>query len=345
MSRVGCLIAAGFLGLGSAQTCRAQDQYHFLREIRVGGEGGWDYLSIDADARRLYVAHATKVVVFDLDKETIIGEITNTIGVHGFAFAPELERGFASGGHENAVSVVDLPTLQIIYKINTGQNPDCVVFEPETRQVYAFNGRSQSVTVFDASSGKVTATVPLPGKPEFAVVDTKAGRIYDNIEDQNEVVAIDIKTHRVANAWPIDPGQSASGMAFDPAHHRLFIGCHNSLMLMLNTKNGRVVASVPIGSGVDASAFDEKTGLAFASCGDGSLTVARENGNLLTVVQKLITQPGARTMALDPKTHNIYLATAEFDAPQNAPPSQRHERPKVIPGTFKILVYGLGEKQ
>jgi YVTN family beta-propeller protein len=338
------LIALGILGFCSIQTCHADGQYHFLKEIPVGGDGGWDYLSIDADARRLYVTHAAKIIVIDLDKETITGEITNTVGAHGFAIAPKLQRGFASNGREGTVSVVDLPTLQTIYKLNAGENPDCILFEPEHKEVYAFNGRSHSVSVFDAGSGKVAATIPLPGKPEFAVYDSKTGRIYDNIEDKNEVIAIDPATHQIVATWPIAPGQSASGMAIDAKHHRLFLGCDNNLILMLNTKNGKVIATVPIGNGVDANAFDAKTKLAFSSCGDGTVTIAKEEtADKLTVVQTLKTERGARTMALDPTTHKIYLATAEFEAPANPDATATHTRPKVIPGTFKILVYGLDE--
>ncbi len=336
------LIALSILGFCSTQTCRADGQYHFLKEIHVGGDGGWDYLSVDADARRLYVAHATKVVVIDLDKETVAGEITNTIGVHDFAFAPKIQRGFSSNGREGMVSVVDLPTLQTIYKLNAGENPDTILFEPEHGEVYAFNGRGQSVSVFDASSGKVVATIPLPGKPEFAVYDSKTGRIYDNIEDKSEVVVIDPAKHQVVATWPIAPAESPSGMAIDAKHHRLFIGC-DAQMLMLNTKNGKVVATVPIGDGVDANAFDPKTGLAFASCGDGTVTIAKEDGDKLTVIQTLKTERGARTMALDPVTHKIYLATAEFEAAADQSPNATPKRPKVIPGTFKILVYGLAD--
>jgi YVTN family beta-propeller protein len=335
------LLALSFLIFCSVQACRADGQYHFLKEIHVGGDGGWDYLSIDADARRLYVTHATEVVVIDLDKETITGEITNTSGVHGFAIAPKLQRGFASNGREGTVSVVDLPTLQTIYKLNAGENPDCILFEPEHKEVYAFNGRSHSVSVFDARSGKVTATIPLPGKPEFAVDDSKAGRIYDNIEDQNEVVAIDTAKHQIVAMWPIAPGESASGMAIDAKRHRLFLGCDNNLMLMLNTKDGKVITSVPIGDGVDANAFDAKTKLAFSSCGDGTVTIAKEDGDKLTVTQILKTERGARTMALDPVTHKIYLATAQFETSANLPSGATSKRPKAIPGTFKILVYGL----
>jgi DNA-binding beta-propeller fold protein YncE len=344
LSHLASLIALSSIVFCSISTCHADDQYHFLKEIHIGGDGGWDYLSIDADARRLYVTHAAKVVVIDLDKETIVGEITNTPGVHGFAIAPKLQRGFASNGREGMVSFVDLKTLQTLSKVKAGENPDCIVFEPEHSEVYAFNGRSHSVSVFDAGSGKLVATTPLPGKPEFAVANPKAGRIYDNIEDQNEVVALDTATHQIVATWPIAPGTSPSGMAIDAKHHRLFLGCDKQ-MLMLDTKDGKVIATVPIGDGVDANAFDPKTKLAFSSCGDGTVTIAKEEtADKLAVIQTLKTERGARTMALDPTTHKIYLATAEFEAPANPPPNlPPARRPKMISGTFKILVYGLNE--
>ncbi|HEY1490732.1 MAG TPA: YncE family protein, partial [Verrucomicrobiae bacterium] len=208
--------------------------------------------------------------------------------------------------------------------------------EPGQNEVYAFNGRSQSVTVISAASGKVDCTIPLGGKPEFARADPEAGRVYDNLEDKSEVVAIDAKTHSVVNRWPIAPGEAASGMAMDVKNHRLFLGCDNHLIVMLDSESGKVLASVPIGEGVDGAAFDPETKLAFASCGDGTVTIAREDGDKLTVVQTLPTEKSARTMTIDPATHKIYLPAAKFEAPE---PGQR--RGKMVPGSFKILVYGL----
>jgi DNA-binding beta-propeller fold protein YncE len=310
-----------------------------LKEIAIGGEGGWDYLSVDTAARRLYVSHATKVVVVDIDKEAVVGEIAPALGVHGIAVAPDLGRGFVSNGREAAVSIVDLKTLQIVGTVKTGENPDAILYEPVHQEVYAFNGRGKSATVFDAKTGAVRATIPLPGKPEFAVFDEKAGRIYNNIEDTSQLVAIDPATHAVVATWPIAPGVEASGLALDPATHRLFVGCSNNLMLMLDATNGKVLASVAIGPGVDANAFDPGTGLAFASSGDGTLTVARpEAGDKLTVVQTLTTPKRSRTMTLDPTTHRLYVAAAEF-APPTAGPDGRPQRPQVVPGTFKVVVY------
>jgi YVTN family beta-propeller protein len=337
--------------------CRADGPYHFLKEIAVGGDGGWDYLSIDEAGRRLYVSHGTVVVVIDIDKGTVAGQIEDTQGVHGLAIAPELGLGFSSDGKENKVSIVDLKTLKTNSKVDTGEGPDAIIYDPGRQEVYAFNGHGQSATVIDAKTGKVTATITLPGRPEFAAADPKAGRVYCNIEDKNEVVAIDTKSHQVMDGWPIAPGDSPSGMAIDVANHRLFIGCHNKMMLMMDGATGKVIANVPIGEGVDANTFDPGTMMAFSSCGDGTVTIAHEETTgKLTPVQSLTTEPRARTMALDPKTHNIYLATAKFEAPApdaaastatpaasaspGAPGGQR-QRPKMVPGSFKILVYGM----
>lgn len=341
------LLALGFLNLGQAPLRAAEGPYHFLKEIPVGDDGGWDYLSVDAAGRRLYIAHATKVVALDMEKDKVVGEVANTPGVHGFAVAPELNRGFASNGRENKASIVDLTSLQTLSQVDTGANPDAILYEPAHREVYTFNGRGQSATVFDANSGKVLATIKLPGKPEFAVCDTNAGRIYNNIEDQNAVVVLDTRTHQVVNTWPIAPGEEASGMAFDQAHHRLFLGCGNKLLVMMDSTNGKVVDSVPIGEGVDANVFDPATQLAFASSGgNGTVTIAHEDSPAkLTVVQTLKTERGARTMTIDPKTHRIYLASAKYEAQAPAAPGARPQRPKMVPGSFKVLVYGMDKAE
>ena len=228
-------------------------------------------------------------------------------------------------------------------KVDTGENPDCIIYEPGRQEVYAFNGRGNSTTVIDAATAKVTATIALPGKPEFAAADPAVSRVYCNIEDKNQIVAIDTTKHQIANTWPIAPGTEASGMAIDAVHQRLFIGCHNKLMEMLDSGNGKVLATVPIAAGVDANAFDPATGLAFASCGDGITTIAREDGDQFTVAQSLSTRRGARTMALDPATHKIYLATADYESQEEAPEGQPRRRPRMIPNTFKVLVYGMNK--
>ncbi len=339
LSLAACL--AGFLSLPSL---RAADLYYFIREIPIGGEGGWDYLSVDAPGRRLYVSHNTKVIIIDMDKDQVAGQITGTLGVHGFVIAPALHRGFSSNGRDNNVSIIDLETRKTTTKVATGENPDCIIYEAGRQEVYAFNGRGNSATVIDAAAGKVTATIALPGKPEFAAADPSVSRVYCNIEDKNQVVAIDTTKHEVANTWPIAPGAEASGMAIDPVHQRLFIGCHNKVMEMIDSGNGKVLATVPIATGVDANAFDPVTGLVFASCGDGITTIAREDSaDKMTVAQTLSTRRGARTMALDPVTHKIYLATADYESQEEQPEGQPSRRPRMIPNTFKVLVYGMSE--
>ncbi len=326
----------------AAGVCRAGDLYSFVKEIPVGGDGGWDYCSVDAGARRLYVSHGSNVVVIDIDNDKVAGEIADTPGVHGVALAPDLMRGVVTCGREGKAAIVDLGTLQTITKLETGQNPDGMLYDSGTGEAYVFNGRGQSATVIDVKAAKVTATIPLEGKPEFGAADPGAGMVYDNLEDKSEIVAIDAKAHTVVNRWPVAPGEEPSGMAIDTAHHRLFVGCGNQKMLMVDGSSGKVLAVVPIGGGVDATAFDPGTSLAFASCGDGTTTIAREDGDNLTAVQTLKTEPRARTMALDPKSHRIYLASAKFETPSaDGDSGGGRRRPRMIPGSFKILVYGM----
>jgi DNA-binding beta-propeller fold protein YncE len=341
MRRVGRAVLAS---LALALSCwprvapAAEPAYRQLQEIAIGGDGGWDYLAVDAAARRLYVSHSTRVVVIDLEKNAVIGEIAPTPGVHGIALAPDLGRGFVSNGQEATVAVFDLKTQEVTARVKTGENPDAVLYESVHHEVYAFNGRSKSATVFDARSGEVRATIALAGKPEFAVFDAKLSRVYVNIEDASTLVAIDTEKRAVVATWPIAPGEEASGLALDPATHHLFVGCSNRLMLMVDAATGKVLAQVPIGTGVDANAYDPGTGLAFASSSDGTLTVARADGLKLSPVQTLVTPPRARTMTLDPKTHRLYVAAAEFKPPV-AGPDGKPQRPALVPGSFRIVVY------
>lgn len=321
---------------------RADVSYHPIHEITIGGEGGWDYLSVDAASHRLYVTHGTRIIVVDTITDAVIGEIADTPGVHGFVAVPELGRGFASNGRENKASIVDLKTLKTIAKVETGANPDAILYEPGQHEVYTFNGRGQSATVFEAATGKVVATIPVGGKPEFAQADAKAGRVYFNLEDKSEVLAIDTKTHQIVAHWPIAPGEEATGMAIDLAHHRLILGCDNEKMIVMDSTNGQVVAVVDAGAGIDATSFDPGTQLAFASAGgSGNVTIAHEDTpDKFSVLQTLETVRSARTMTLDPLTHKIYLAAAQFEAQPAASADGKRVRPKMIPGTFKVLVYG-----
>ena len=327
-------------GALALQNAMAGDAYKFLNEIPIGGEGGWDILTIDSAAKRLYLSHATKVVVVDLEKNAVAGEITDTPGVHGLIPVPELNRGFSTNGKENKSSVVDLATLKTISKIDTGANPDAFAYDATRGEVYIFNHSGNSATVIDAKNAKVVATIQLGGEPEFGVSDDADGRVYVNLEDKSEVAVIDATKHEVIAHWPLAPGTEPTGIALDAAHHRLFSACHNKMMEMVDTTTGKVVASVPIGAAVDGCAFDDATQFAFASCGEGTTTIAKEEGDKLTLVQTLKTERSARTMAVDPKTHRIYLPSAQFEPPATPSPGASPTRPKMVPNTVKLLVYG-----
>jgi YVTN family beta-propeller protein len=332
--------------LGSAlalQNMAAGDAYQFSNEIPIGGEGGWDILTVDSAAHRLYLSHSTKVVVVDLEKNAVAGEIVDTPGVHGLIPVSELQRGFTTNGKEDKTSVVDLATLKTISKVDTGKNPDAFAYDAKRGEVYIFNHSGGSATVIDAKNAKAIATIQLDGEPEFGVSDDAAGRVYVNLEDKSEVAVIDAAKHEVIARWPLAPGTEPTGIALDATHHRLFAACHNKVMEMLDTTSGKVVASVPIGAGVDGCAFDDATQLAFASCGEGTTTIAKEGPDKLTTVQTLKTERSARTMAIDPKTHRIYLPSAQFEPPATPSPGTSPTRPKMVPNTMKLLVYRLVE--
>ncbi len=324
-----CSIAAG------------NDLYKLSSEIPIGGEGGWDILTIDSAARRLYLSHATKVVVVDLEKNSVAREIADLPGVHELLPVPELQRGFSSNGKENKSSVVDLKTLTITAKIDTGGNPDAMVYDSKRGEVYIFNHTGKSATVIDAKAAKPVATVSLGGGPEFGAVDSAAGRVYCNIEDKSEVEVIDAAKREVIAHWPLAPGEEPTGIALDAAHHRLFATCHNQMLVMLDSTSGKVLGSLPIGAGVDGCAFDDATQLVFASCGEGIATIVKEESpEKMSILQTLKTERGARTIALDPKTHCIYLPTAQFEPAPSPSPGASPTRPKIVPNTCKLLVYG-----
>jgi len=313
--------------------------YRFLHAIPLGGEGGWDYISVDAPTHRLFVSHATKVVVVDTRTDQVVGEIADTPGIHGVAVDPKSGHLFTSNGREDKVGMADGATFKSLGKVATGPNPDTVIFEPSRGEVYAFNGRGGSVTIITAATGEVAATVPLGGKPEFAVADPAAGRVYVNIEDTNEIAVIDVAKHAVVARWSIAPGESASGLDFDAVHHRLFAGCENNRMIVLDSTDGHRVADIPAGAGIDGAGFDAGTGLAFTANGrDGTTTVVHEDSpDKFTVVQTLVTEPFARTIAVDPASHKLYLPTAKVQMVDD----NGKKRRQIEPGTFKVLVYEL----
>lgn len=316
----------------------ADSGYHLIHTYKLGGEGGWDYLTMDSAARRLYVSRATHVVVLDADSGNVVGDIPDTPGVHGIALAPELGRGFVSNGREGTVTIFDLQTLKPITKMKAGENPDCILYDPATKRVFTFNGRSHDSTAIDAATGKVLGTIKLEGKPEFAVSDGK-GEVFVNIEDKSQLDAIDPQKLEVKASWPLAPCEEPSGLAIDRKHRRLFSGCHNKMMAVVDADTGKVVATPAIGEGVDANAFDPQTDLAFASCGEGVLTVVHEeSANKFTVKENVPTEAGARTMALDEKTHQIYTVTAKFGPPPAATPENPHPWHTILPDTFVVLV-------
>src|SRR5580704_4103968 len=319
----------------------AQSNYHQLRKITIGGEGGWDYLI--ADGGRVYVSHGAEVDVVDTKTGGLAGKITGLHGVHGIALAPEFNRGFISNGQSGSVTIFDLKTLDKIGEdVPAGKNPDCIIYDPGSKRVFAFNGGSSDATAIDAKDGKAAGTVTLEGKPEFAAADGK-GHVYVNIEDKSEVFDIDAKALTVVHKWPLAPCQEPSGMAMDTKSRRIFSGCDNKMMAVMDADTGKVVATPAIGDGVDATWFDPDTKYALNSCGqDGVLTVIHEDSpDKYTVIENVRTETGARTMALDPKTHNVYLAVAEVEMlPPASGDAKGRPRRKVTPGTFGLLEFG-----
>ncbi|MFL6308020.1 MAG: YncE family protein [Candidatus Sulfotelmatobacter sp.] len=327
------------LSLAAVAVAAAGPGYHVIKTYKLGGEGGWDYLTVDASARRFYISRGTHVIVLDADSGKNVGDIPDTPGVHGIALAPELGKGFVSNGREGTVTVFDIKTLVPIgSKIKVGENPDAILYEPATKRVFTFNGRSQDSTAIDAASGKVLGTIKLDGKPEFAASDAK-GEVFVNIEDKSELTVIDPNKLEVKTKWPLAPCTEPSGLALDRKNRRLFVGCDNKMMAVVDADSGKVLATPAIGEGVDATAYDDETGLAFASCGEGVLTVVREDSpQKFSVVENVKTEPGARTMALDTKTHNLFTVTAKFGPPPAATADNPHPRRTILPDTFEVLV-------
>jgi len=313
--------------------------YHLAKTVPLGGEGGWDYLYVDSDARRVYISRGTHVMVVDADTYAVVGDIPDTQGVHGIAIASDLGRGFTSNGGSNDVTTFDLKTLKAIGNAKTDINPDAILYEPVTKRVFTFNGGRRNIvggkntTAINAADGKVLGAIDLRGKPEFAAADGK-GSVYVNNEDSSELHHIDAASLKELHHWPLAPCKSPSGLAMDVKNRRTFSVCDEKVMAVMDVDTGKVVATPAICDGPDAAAFDPSTGYAFASCGDGNLTVVHEDSpDKFTVVENVPTKRSARTMALDVKTHNIFLVAADFDAPA---PGER--RGKMKPGSFVLLV-------
>jgi len=309
--------------------------YHVIKTLPIGGEGGWDYVYVDSDARRVYISRGTHVIVLDADTDAVVGDIPDTQGVHGIAVAPDLGRGFTSNGRSNDVTIFDLKTLKPIGSVKTDANPDAIVYEPVTKRVFTFNGRGKNTTAINAADGTVVGTLDLGGKPEFAAADGK-GTVYVNNEDTSDLYHIDAKTVKELHHWPLAPCKSPSGLAMDTGNRRVFSVCDEKVMAVVNADTGKVVATPAICEGPDATAFEPSTGYVFASCGDGNLTVIHEDSpDKYTVVENVPTKKSARTLGLDLKTHNIFLPAADFD-----PPAPGERRGKMKPGSFVVVVVG-----
>jgi YVTN family beta-propeller protein len=333
MKRVVALFFAA--ALLAAVPALAQKQYKVVNHVKLGGDGGWDYLYFDKDGQRLFITRGSHVMVVDANTLKVSGDIPDLSGIHGVALAPELGRGFVSNGGDNSVAIFDLKTLKKLDSVKVGERPDAILYDPFTKHVFTFNARSKDSTVVDAASGKVVGTVLLGGKPEFAVSDGK-GKVYANIEDKSEIVAIDATKLSVLNRWSLSPCQEPSALAFDVTHHRLFAGCDNKMMAVVDSDTGKVVTTVPIGAGVDAGRFNPNTQEVFMSCGgDGVLTIIHEDSpDKYTVTQNLATAKGARTMAMDYASNIAYLVTAQREATPPAP----GQRPAMVPGSFELIV-------
>jgi YVTN family beta-propeller protein len=320
----------------------AQDHpgYHVLRSIHIGGKGGWDYIAVNPELKRIYVSHDSLVNILDESSGDSIGVIPNTPGVHGIAFASSFGKGYTSNGRASTVSVFNLQTNEVLSQVKTGQNPDAIMYDPFSRTIFVCDGRSHDATVIDPSGNTVLTVVPLGGKPEAAVSDG-AGNIYVNIEDKSEVAHVNAKTFTVEHRWGLGKGESPSGIAMDRSTGRLFIGCDNKLMVVVDARSGAVVAQLPIGEGCDGVAFDPTSRYAFSSNREGTLTmVYEESPDSFRVVANVPTKRGARTLALDEKAHHVFLPTAELEAPPPPTKENPRPRPRIVPGTFEVLEVG-----
>jgi DNA-binding beta-propeller fold protein YncE len=331
-------LAAGFLFADSAQAAPGPSGYHVVKTIPIGGPGRWDYCVVDSAARRLYVAHATHVVVLDADSGAVVGEIPDTLGVHGIALATDLGRGFITAGRANTIIIFDLKTLKTIDTVKSGgMNPDAAYYDAASKRVFAFNGRSANAIAFNAADGKVAGMIAVGGRPEFVAGDNQ-GHVFVNIEDKSQLLEIDAQKLSILHRWPLAGCKEPSGLAFDQKNRRLFSVCVNKKMMVVNADTGAVVASVAIGEDPDAAAFDPDTQLVFSSNGEsGDLTVIHEDSpDKYTVVESVPTRKYARTMAIDFKTHNIFLPIAEFEpvVPKG------EEEPPMKPNTFGVLLVG-----
>lgn len=313
--------------------------YHLEKRYKLGGEGYWDYLTIDSPNHRLFISRGTHVMVVDTATGATVGDIPGMHRVHGIALAPEFNKGFVSDGQPGTVTVFDYKTLKVLDTVTTDKDCDAIIYDPGSKRVFTMNGDANTSTAIDAATGKVVSTFPLGGGPEFAAADGK-GHVFANLEDKSALIKINSQTLKVEETWPLAPCQSPSGLAIDAANERLFVGCHSKVMAFVDGNSGKVLGTVPIGQGVDANRFDSGTGDAFASCGDGTITVAHEDSSeKLSPVDTITTQRGARTMEVDPVSHTIYTVTAEFGPTPAATAENPRPRPTMVPDSFTLLVF------
>lgn len=314
--------------------------YHLTHQIPVGGPGGWDYLEVDAAARRLYIAHEDTVVVIDVDSLKVVGEVPNCPGMGGVAVAPELNRGFTANGAEDTVTVFALDSLKPVARWKaTGKRPNQILYESVTKRVFTFNSTGRNTTAFDAVTGEVLGTIPLDGRTEFPVADGK-GMIYDSLQDKATVVAIDARTLKVTATYSLAPHKDPAGTTMDPETRRLFVACRSQSFLVLDADTGKILSTIPIGARNDAAKFDPGRKLAFASNGDGTLAVVHEeNADKFTLVETVKTEFGARTMAVDPKTHRLFLPSADYEPAQAPTKETPNPRRKMVPNSFRVLVF------
>ena len=313
--------------------------YHLVKTVKLGGAGGWDYLTVDPATHRLFIPRSTHFIVVDLAQGKIVGDIPETQGAHGVALAPEFHRGYTTNGRTADSTIFDMDTLKVLGNVKTAKDTDAVIYDPFSKRVFTFNGDANTSTAIDAKSGAVAGSVALGGGPEFGATDGK-GHIFVNLEDKNSLVRFDAQTLKLENTWPLAPCESPSGLAIDAEHEVLIVGCHNKLMAFVDGNSGKVLGTVPIGQGVDANRFDPATGYAFASCGDGTITIAHEDSpGKFSWVETLPTKRGARTMELDPVNHHVYTVTADFDPAPAATPENPRPRPAILPDTFVLLEY------
>jgi YVTN family beta-propeller protein len=323
--------------LGSGINARSQTKtgIHLLHSHKIWSDAGWDYLLADHAGNQLYVSHGKQVNILNETTGDSVGVIPNTPGVHGITLVHALKKGYTSNGKANECTVFDKATHAVTGKIKTGENPDAIFYDDFSKKVFVFNGRSMDATVIDPEKDKVIATIPLGGKPETGVSDGK-GNIYVNIEDKNEVVCFDAKTFKVTQRFKLEGAEEPSGLAIDRVTSRLFIGCGNKLLFVLDAKTGKKINVLPIGDGSDGVVFDPQTKLIYSANGEGTLTVIKEvNADQFSVLENIKTAPGARTIALDYTSHHVFLPTSDFN-----PASPKGKNQARIPGTFRVLEYG-----